>query len=721
MSVSPLIAYTDRWSSRASGRIEVKVSCPSASYRADLVRIRSADPNPAGPGLLFDHVPAGFEGSYPGRSQEIHNGSYGKLSLSRLVLPQEWTLSVRVQPWMLDGRPHAVLAWIGGSGLSLHVTAAGAELRVGQAVCCVAAPMLERRWYELRVICAGGSLRLLQIPLTQDWGVDGRGEAQLPATVDPPTVMLLAAAPVGSGPVCRDHLNGRLEHPLLLHGVVDAAMPVEPAALPPAAFIAWWDFSLDIPTQAISDRGQHLLHGELVNMPTRAVRGAFWRGDVLRWSEAPDQYGAVHFHEDDLYDCAWDTDFVFDVPADLPSGVYGIRLKTDVEQDVVPVFILPQPDTATAKVAVLFPTYTYQVYANFERDNFDDRYRARRAEWGVYPHHPGEHKEFGLSTYNCHCDGSGVAFSSLRRPVLTFRPGQMAYVDLKGSGLRHFPADMHLAIWLDAMGITWDAITDHDLEREGMSLLSRYRCVLTGSHPEYQSPATLDALRDWLAAGGRLAYLGGNGFYWRIATSAIVPDTLEVRRSEGGTRAWAADPGEYYHAFDGAYGGLWRRQDRAPQRLVGVGFSAQGRFEGSHYRRTEESYAADLAWIFAGVDGEIIGGFGFSGGGAAGYELDRADPLLGTPPNVRLLARSEDHQAHFGVTLEDLLVPTAYALPSNRPDPLIRSDMVYFETEKGGAVFSVGSITFCGSLPWNNFDNQISILLRNVVTRFMAE
>ena len=174
MSVSPLIAYTDRWSARAGGRIEVKVSCSSANYRADLVRIRSADPNPAGPGLLFDNVPAAFEGSYPGRSQEIHNGSHGVLSLGRLVLPQEWTLSVRVQPWLLDGRPQAVLAWIGGAGLSLHVTAAGAELRVGEAVCRVAAPMLERRWYELRVICARGSLRLLQIPLTLDWGVDGR-------------------------------------------------------------------------------------------------------------------------------------------------------------------------------------------------------------------------------------------------------------------------------------------------------------------------------------------------------------------------------------------------------------------------------------------------------------------------------------------------------------------------------------------------------------------
>ena len=47
--------------------------------------------------------------------------------------------------------------------------------------------------------------------------------------------------------------------------------------------------------------------------------------------------------------------------------------------------------------------------------------------------------------------------------------------------------------------------------------------------------------------------------------------------------------------------------------------------------------------------------------------------------------------------------------------------MVYFETAKGGAVFPVGSITFCDSLPWDDCDNQISLLLRNVVTRFIAE
>jgi N,N-dimethylformamidase len=51
-------------------------------------------------------------------------------------------------------------------------------------------------------------------------------------------------------------------------------------------------------------------------------------------------------------------------------------------------------------------------------------------------------------------------------------------------------------------------------------------------------------------------------------------------------------------------------------------------------------------------------------------------------------------------------------------DKLIRSDMVYFETPGGGAVFAVGSITFCGSLLHNNCDNNISKIINNVLTRF---
>ena len=123
--------------------------------------------------------------------------------------------------------------------------------------------------------------------------------------------------------------------------------------------------------------------------------------------------------------------------------------------------------------------------------------------------------------------------------------------------------------------------------------------------------------------------------------ATALPDVVEVRRAEGGIRAWAAEPGEYFQALDGGYGGLWRRNGRPPQMLCGVGFSAQGLFEGSYYRRMPDAADPRAAWIFDGIEGEIIGDFGLSGGGAAGFELDRADFALGTPPNALILARSE--------------------------------------------------------------------------------
>ena len=46
-------------------------------------------------------------------------------------------------------------------------------------------------------------------------------------------------------------------------------------------------------------------------------------------------------------------------------------------------------------------------------------------------------------------------------------------------------------------------MTDEDLDDEGADLLAPYRVVLTGSHPEYHTLTTLDALADYTARGGR--------------------------------------------------------------------------------------------------------------------------------------------------------------------------------------------------------------------------
>ena len=395
--------------------------------------------------------------------------------------------------------------------------------------------------------------------------------------------------------------------------------------LPPAGLVAGWDFSQGIEGVDVVDIGPHRLGGRLVNLPTRAVTGARWSGSEMCWRHAPREYAAIHFHDDDIYDAGWATDFEFTVPDDLPSGAYLMRLAADGHIDELPFYVRPPRGRRGADVLFIASTYTYQAYANHARGNSDAAFRERVAAWGAYPHNPDDHPEYGRSTYNRHRDGSGICYSSRLRPVLTLRPRYLTFLDARGSGLRHYSADTHLLDWLERQGIAFDVVTDEDVDAEGAALLAPYRVVLTGSHPEYHTVRTHDAHAGYLEGGGRLVYLGGNGFYWRIATSPILPGVIEVRRAETGIRAWEARVGEYYHALDGTYGGLWRRNGRPPQQLVGVGFSGQGLFEGSYYRRQPGADDPRAAWILAGVDEAVIGDFGLSGGGAAGFEVDRAD------------------------------------------------------------------------------------------------
>ena len=195
---------------------------------------------------------------------------------------------------------------------------------------------------------------------------------------------------------------------------------------------------------------------------------------------------------------------------------------------------------------------------------------------------------------------------------------------------------------------------------------------------------------------------------------------IEIRRGEGGIRAWAAEPGEYYNQFDGEYGGMWRRNGRPPQNLCGVGFTAQGNFAGSYYRKHTDASNPRVAWMFEGVGNEIIGDHGLCAHGAAGFELDRADKRLGTPEHAMVVASSEIHppEAPWVLVPEEMLthLVTWPGLPAK---DLIRADMTFFETPNGGAVFSTGSITYCGSLLTNGGNNDVSRLTENVFRRFL--
>ena len=719
----PITGYLDRFSHRPGEAFQAFVSVrDGGEYRVRLVRVLSGDPNPAGPGVRFADLHDRLDRTVSGRRQPIHLGSYGIVANGPprdATAASTWTVLVR--PGVIDAdqaliaeqddNARIVLA-LGPDGAKARVTTAGGETAIATGV-----PLLLRRWYRvwLGVDPSSGRVIVGQQPLEAGTPAVQETRAQGIALPAAGTIMFAAENPAAP----THHFTGKLEAPAILPACVTgwsdaAALPEE---LGPE-LLAAWDFSLGIGSQSIYDVGPHACHGSLVNVPTRAVVGARWSGHEMCWRHAPRDYAAIHFHDDDLGDCGWQADFSWTVPDDLLSGAYAFHLSCAAGEDWLPFYVLPKRQGPFAPIAFLAATFTYQAYANHNRAALDEAYYARVAEWGAYPHNPNRHPIYGKSAYNHHRDGSGIAISSRHRPILTMRPGFLTFNDPRGSGMRHYPADLHLLAWLEAKGFAYDIITDEDLDEEGVGLLAPYRTVLTGSHPEYHTIRTLDPLASYTQRGGRLCYLGGNGFYWRVAHDPDLPHVIELRRTEGGIRTWAAEPGEYYHQLDGEYGGLWRRNRRPPQMLVGVGFSCQAAFEGVPYRRLLASHEPRFAWMFAGIEGDVLGDYGLSGGGAAGFELDRADPLLGTPEGTVILARSEGRLPSFFTVPEEWLsnVTTTNGEPV---DDLSRAEIVYFDTASGGAVFSVGSITFCGSL-WRDgaFQGPISRLLENVVRRF---
>jgi N,N-dimethylformamidase beta subunit-like, C-terminal len=442
------------------------------------------------------------------------------------------------------------------------------------------------------------------------------------------------------------------------------------------------------------------------------MKGWNWTGRWHDWRIAPREYGAIHFHDDDLSDARWETDFSLTAPAELPSGVYAARLENGSDPEHVVFFVRARKGRRTSAACFIASTATYMAYANYRvmnRSNLYEMYLGQLPELVPSDLFLNEHTTYGDSLYATHSDGSGVSISTRLRPIINMRPN---------TTLSAFNDDGFLLAWFHAIGQSVDVITDEDLHNEGIAALDGYRVVVTGNHPEYCSSPMWNALEDFLGSGGRLMYLGGNGFYWRIAYHSTIPGVIELRRAEDGPRPWDAQPGEYYMSFNGEYGGMWRRTDRTPNELVGIGFTASGFDIGSYYRRTPGSFDSRVTFIFQGVGAhESIGDFGLVGNGAAGQEIDRYDPALGSPPHALVVARSENHTDEMMVTKEDM--PATNFVIGGTENPLVHSDMTFFETAAGGAVFSVGSISWSASLPCNQFSNNVSTITRNVLERFL--
>ena len=251
------------------------------------------------------------------------------------------------------------------------------------------------------------------------------------------------------------HFDGRVEAPAIYEGTV-----------PPAAFagiqhpfdiglkaIAGWDLSRHIGSPDIADvsGGDH--HGRCVNTPTRAVTGHAWRGETTDWRTRPDLYGAIHFHCDDLEDCAWSTDATWRLPDDLRSGIYAARITTARgAEDIVPLFVLASPTASKHRLAFLASTFTYLAYANSHHGYEDPLSEPAYGALLVLDRTDlflKERRDLGISLYDRHRDGSGSCHSSARRPILNMRPKRKLW---------NFNADLHIIDWLEEF---WHRLRRH--------------------------------------------------------------------------------------------------------------------------------------------------------------------------------------------------------------------------------------------------------------------
>ncbi len=737
-----ILGYTSEISVAPGESMTCHVSAENDQrYQARVVRIVNGDCNPLGPGFRVVHVPTAIDGWYNGRRQRTDAGSY-MVARNIAGMRQAVAFVANVWPTLPGWRLPQVVAHLATAdgSVTLGIDAGALVLTVNgaggsQSVALPASVLLEREW--LRVVAtvdpAAQVLMLEAVPLRIFPLLRApfrRSEAlTVPFVPDEGGDFYLSARPLTDGTVGH-HFNGKIEAPTLLTdsgmGDMATARPVPQRLL--SHIMAAWDFSREMTGTTAIDVGPRRQHAVLVNLPARAMTGSNWSGQSHDWRQAPLEYGAIHFHHDDLYDAGWDAAFTLTLPADMPSGAYAVHVHAGdntedaTNEDYIPFFVRPprHRGATSAKLLFLAPTNAYLAYANDSQVLVD-----RGAEIGmgrllvlqhadVYLH---RHPELCASLYDKHADGSGVCYSSRLRPVLNMRPRYHSWLGSHGSALYQYNADTHILAWLEHEGITFDVATDEDLHRDGLGLLDGYRAVMTGTHPEYHSTAMYDAMQAYLDRGGRLMYMGGNGWYWRVAFHADLPGVIEVRRAESGTRTWESAPGESYHSFNDEMGGLWRRIGRAPNQIAGIGFVAQGFDLSSYYRRRPDSENPRAAFVFAGVRDEIIGDFGLVGGGAAGVELDAYNKLLGSPPHALVLASSENHTPLTMLTPEEFLVTPAM-IGGDESDK-VHADMVFFETSNGGAVFSTGSIAWAGSLSWNGYDNNIRRITGNVLHRFL--
>ena len=349
------------------------------------------------------------------------------------------------------------------------------------------------------------------------------------------------------------------------------------------------------------------------------------------------------------------------------------------------------PSRPQSKIAVLAGTNTWNAYNNFGgRSNYVNADRL--------PNRPIVNARLELDRYQ-----NPLPFGVWRprdeeyAPLSFERPEPHNHL-LESGGVTdpvrgrvqcgQAPGEWRLLGWLEREGFSYDLYAEAQLH-DGTLRLGDYLALILPLHPEYWTREMYVSVKRWVfERGGRLLYLGGNGL------------NCEVILSPEGTMRCLT----HVHSLKGEMGGhsisrpeieyesRMHRTLESEANLLGVVCSSAGLMTAAPYRVLNRSH-----WAFDGTslrNGDLFGKNTLHErvpGGASGHETDKRS--ASSPVNTVLLAR--------GIN------------PENGG-----AEVVYHEPGGGGAVFSVGSMTWVAGLL---VDEHLSRITRNVLERFLHD
>ncbi|MCX5613359.1 hypothetical protein OHB39_38490 [Streptomyces sp. NBC_00047] len=340
----------------------------------------------------------------------------------------------------------------------------------------------------------------------------------------------------------------------------------------------------------------------------------------------------------------WAPSFTLTVPETWSSGFYVAQLADSSGSRAFVPFVIQPAVGQRAPIALLANLSTWCAYNG----------------WGGYSRYGVPHSD-------------AWTFSYLRPRQGGFDPTHIDS-DYHYNSKHLLRGELWAWSWLRDAGFDVDVHTDVDLHA-GINELFDYPVVILANHPEYLSLQAMDTLTAYLDGGGSLLYLGGNGLYDAVDISSDFR-TLTTHGTAGTGR-----------------NNLFRQLGRPESALLGVAFpwDPVGGDVGNNANSRVEYRVVDAQHRFfdgTGVaDNDKIGAEGWtiiegSGslafGGASGWECDRSD----TP----------------GPDGDPMPVPAGLEMLAVGTNPPPAADMVTYRHPGGGLVFSVGSMSFVGSL-----------------------